>query len=72
MNGTDPLQAAHNLVTYLGGAAGGYLVAAAFLITLLLSMGHLCERGRIVWVTIFGAMAWGTAFLLNTLLGIAA
>jgi hypothetical protein len=71
-SGIDPTQVAKNLITWLGGPSGGYLVAAAVLIALLLSMGHLCERGKVVWTLVFASLAWGLAFLMNQLLGISA
>lgn len=70
MLGQDPTLVAKNIIDYLGSANGGYIVAAAVLLTFLLSMMHICERGRIITVLFLGSCAWGTAFILSKLLGI--
>lgn len=69
MNGVDPGQIAQNVTTYLGGAAGGYILAAIMLIVCLLAAAHIVPRGAITVTFFAGVLAWCAAYLVRTTIG---
>ena len=67
--GTDIGTIANNFINYLGGAAGGYIAAAALMITALLwGIGILSGR-HAVETTGAVVLAWGAAYLVRTTIG---
>jgi hypothetical protein len=60
---------AQNMITYFGGAAGGYIVLAATLVVALLAVAHLMSP-RAPWMTFgIGACAWCAAFAIRSFIG---
>jgi hypothetical protein len=69
MNGIDPGVIAQNVITYFGGAAGGYLGAAAVLLVIVLAFCHVVHA-RMAWITFaLVVFAWTSAWAVRTLIG---
>jgi type IV secretory pathway VirB2 component (pilin) len=69
VGGSDIGTIADNFINYLGGAAGGYIAAAALMITALLwGIGILSGR-HAVETTGAVVLAWGAAYLVRTTIG---
>jgi hypothetical protein len=67
--GSDIGTIADNFINYLGGAAGGYIAAAALMVTALLwGVGILSGR-HAVETTGAVVLAWGAAYLVRTTIG---
>jgi len=69
MNGTDLGTIAQNIITYFGGAAGGYIVGAALLVIGLLAMAHIVSGRLFIHSFAFGVLAWTAAFMVRTFIG---
>jgi len=68
MNGTDLGTIAQNMITYFGGAAGGYMVGAAMLVVGLLAMAHVISGRAFIHTFALGALAWTASFAVRTFL----
>lgn len=69
MGGTDPGTIAQNIITYMGGAAGGYMAGAALIITAMLwGLGILSGRHVIETVAAI-SIAWTGAYIVRTTIG---
>jgi hypothetical protein len=67
--GIDIGTIASNLLTYLGGAAGGYMAAAIILIVFLLAGTHVLSGRHAVETSILVAFAWSAVYIVNTIIG---
>jgi hypothetical protein len=69
MNGIDPGAIARNLITYLGGAGGAELAAAA-LITVWLLVAIRAFHAHAGWITTVVVMtAWCSSWIMRTVIG---
>lgn len=69
MNGIDPGTIAQNFITYFGGAAGGYILAAALIVVGLLAVTHMVPA-RFFWVSMaLGIAAWTASYMVKTTIG---
>lgn len=68
MNGLAPGAIAENIITYFGGAAGGFMILAAILITFLLASIGAIQQHRIMQTFYYGSGAWISAFLVKTII----
>ena len=69
MGGSDIGTIASQFINYLGGQAGGYIAAAALMITALLwGIGILSGR-HAVETTGAVVLAWSAAYLVRTTIG---
>jgi len=67
--GSDIGTIADNFINYLGGAAGGYIAAAALMVCALLwGVGILSGRHAVETVGAI-VLAWGGAYLVRTTIG---
>lgn len=67
--GSDLGTIAQNVLTYFGGAAGGYMAAAAMLIVALLwGIGILSGRHAVETVVAVG-LAWSASYIVRTTIG---
>ena len=69
MGGTDIGTIAQNIITYFGGAAGGYIVGASLLVIGLLAAAHVVSGRFFVHAFAFGIFAWTAAFMVRTFIG---
>jgi hypothetical protein len=69
MNGTDVGTVAQNFITYFGGAAGGYILAAALVVVGLLAAAHVVPS-RLFWISMaLGIAAWTASYAVRTTIG---
>lgn len=68
MNG-DLGAIAQNIITYFGGAPGGFIVAAALLVVGLLAAAHFISGRLFIHTAAFGIFAWSAAFIVRQFLG---
>ena len=69
MNGVDVGQIAQNFITYFGGAAGGYMLAAALIVIGLLAASHVVPA-RFFWISMaLGIAAWTASFMVRSTIG---
>ncbi len=70
--GGSATQLAQNILTQLGGATGGYLLAAALTITGILCYCDLISRHKFAATFGLGCLTWMAAWIVNTVIGWAA
>jgi hypothetical protein len=69
MQGTDLGTIAQNFITYFGGAAGGYMLAAALVVVGLLAASHVVPA-RLFWISMsLGIAAWTASYMVRTTIG---
>jgi hypothetical protein len=69
MNGTDVGTVAQNFITYFGGAAGGYILAAALVVVGLLAAAHVVPS-RLFWISMaLGIAAWTASYAVRMTIG---
>lgn len=67
--GSDLGTIAQNVLTYFGGAAGGYMAAAVMMIVALLwGVGILSGRHAVETVVAVG-LAWSASYIVRTTIG---
>jgi hypothetical protein len=66
---TDPGTIGQQIITTLGGASGGYILAAALLVTGLLIAIHMMPPRAFGIVFVIGALTWGAAYFVRTYIG---
>lgn len=69
MNGTDIGTIAANILTYFGGAAGGYIAAASLMVVWILCGMHVLSPRHGVTTIVVLCLAWGAAYMIRTTLG---
>jgi hypothetical protein len=69
MTGTDIGMIAQNLLTYLGGPAGGYIAGAALIVVFLLWAIGILNGRHTMESALAVALAWSSAYLINTVVG---
>jgi len=69
MNGTDLGTVAQNMLTYFGGAAGGYILAAALTIIGLLAAAHVISPRAFTMSAALGVGAWTASYLVRSTIG---
>lgn len=67
--GSDLGTIAQNFITYLGGAAGGYMAAAATMIVALLWASGILSGRHAVETVMAVALAWSASYLVRTTIG---
>jgi hypothetical protein len=67
--GIDIGQIAQHLLTYMSGAAGGYIAAAAVMIVMLLWGVGILNGRHAMESTLAVALGWSAAYLVNTVIG---
>jgi hypothetical protein len=72
-SGLQPAHAAGDLavifqavILYLGGPAGGFMLAAALIVVAVLCFLHVMDRHSFIQTAMYGALAWGAAFMVRT------
>jgi hypothetical protein len=68
MNGVDPAQIAQNIITYLGGPAGGYLLAAALMVIGLCIPLGMTSKHTFIHGAGYGCLAWCVAWILRSII----
>jgi len=68
MNGNDLATLAQNMITYFGGAAGGYLLGAALIVVGILAAFHIISGRAFVHTAALGSLAWFATFAVRTFL----
>lgn len=69
MTGTDLGAIAQNIITYFGGAAGGFIIGACLLVIGLLAAAHVVSGRLFVHSLAFGIFAWTAAFMVRQFIG---
>jgi hypothetical protein len=69
LNGTNLQTVAQAFITYFGGAAGGYILAAALTVVGILALTHVVHA-RLFWVSFaLGILAWTASYLVSGVIG---